>query len=66
MLKQKPLALAAVDGIDGRWPPCPRWRRRTRPQNDVPVPLQTVEVTGIRASMAKSLNVKKNSAPTSK
>ncbi len=40
----------------GAWPPCRPLAQTTAAEG----PMQTVEVTGIRASMAKSLNVKKN------
>ncbi|WP_296944889.1 TonB-dependent receptor [uncultured Massilia sp.] len=57
MLKQKPLALAvsmAMLGVASV---------PAQAQSDAgSASVQTVEVTGIRASMAKSLNVKKNSA----
>jgi iron complex outermembrane receptor protein len=54
MFKQKPLASAVSMAL---------WSIAALPamaQNTADMPMQTVEVTGIRASMAKSLNVKKN------
>jgi iron complex outermembrane receptor protein len=54
MFKQKPLAAAVSMAL---------WSIAALPamaQNAADLPMQTVEVTGIRASMAKSLNVKKN------
>ncbi|MFL6675058.1 MAG: TonB-dependent receptor [Massilia sp.] len=54
MFKQKPLAAAVSMAL---------WSLAALPalaQNVVEPQMQTVEVTGIRASMAKSLNVKKN------
>ena len=57
MLKQKPLALAVSMALVGIAAPA------AQAQSDAAAaPVQTVEVTGIRASMAKSLSVKKNSA----
>jgi iron complex outermembrane receptor protein len=54
MFKQKPLAAAVSMAL---------WSIAALPamaQNAADTQMQTVEVTGIRASMAKSLNVKKN------
>jgi iron complex outermembrane receptor protein len=54
MFKQKPLASAVSMAL---------WSIAALPamaQNAADVPMQTVEVTGIRASMAKSLSVKKD------
>ncbi|MCA1246216.1 TonB-dependent receptor [Massilia sp. MS-15] len=54
MFKQKPLAAAVSLAV---------WSLATVPaiaQDAQPVPMQTVEVTGIRASMAKSLAVKRD------
>ncbi len=55
MFKQKPLAAAVSLAV---------WSLAATPafaqQAPADMPVQTVEVTGIRASMAKSLNVKKN------
>jgi iron complex outermembrane receptor protein len=63
MLKQKPLALAVSMALMGAAAMHAQAQTQTQTQTDGgAVPLQTVEVTGIRASMAKSLNVKKNSA----
>jgi iron complex outermembrane receptor protein len=56
MFKQKPLASAVSMAL---------WSIAALPamaQNTADAPVQTVEVTGIRASMAKSLNVKKNAS----
>jgi len=55
MLKQKPLALAVSMSLMGL-------AAMPALAQDAAGAVQTVEVTGIRASMAKSLNVKKNSA----
>ena len=55
MLKQKPLALAVSMSLMGL-------AAVPALAQDAAGAVQTVEVTGIRASMAKSLNVKKNSA----
>ncbi|MDB5748380.1 MAG: TonB-dependent receptor [Massilia sp.] len=57
MFKQKPLAAAVSMAL---------WSLAALPAMaqtaDAEAPMQTVEVTGIRASMAKSLNVKKNAS----
>ena len=55
MFKQKPLA-AAVSMALWSLTALPAMAQTT----DAEAPMQTVEVSGIRASMAKSLNVKKN------
>jgi iron complex outermembrane receptor protein len=55
MFKQKPVAAAVSMAL---------WSLAALPalaQTEAPAQMQTVEVTGIRASLAKSLNVKKNS-----
>jgi iron complex outermembrane receptor protein len=56
MLKQKPLATAVSMALLGLA------AMPALAQDATGAAMQTVEVTGIRASMAKSLNVKKNSA----
>ncbi|WLI90680.1 TonB-dependent receptor [Massilia sp. R2A-15] len=56
IFKQKPVAAAVSMAM---------WSLAAFPalaQTEAPAQMQTVEVTGIRASMAKSLNVKKNSS----
>lgn len=61
MFKQKPLA-AAVSMAVWSFAAMPAMAQDTAPEAPAAAPMQTVEVTGIRASLARSLSVKKDAS----